>query len=883
MKYLKFLGLIVVSIMLVSCGSSGGGGADVSSGTSTITIAIGGSGQASIVEPKEDTMFAKVMKFVDILSPAEAEAGTGTIRLCEVPLIPLDVSIIAISITGGGITSPITDNIIFSSFDDHCETVIRTYTVPNGTGRVFHADAMNAGGNSIYEGTTVKDINGADYVQIIMGAVKKPLVYVSNADSDNVSAIDPVTFDVVATLGCSSLEGSCYEPRNLAVSYDGASVAVPFRHSDITIDIDTSNLFVNYDDIIEDSSFDEPYAVAFTCDDSEAWVVNKKGGGSSVGSISIINNSTNSVVASLEDECLSSPEGIAITNNMAYIANRGNGTVCVMDTLTRSFVTTIDVGGEPRFAVATPDGAFVYVSTDSSFVGIKKIRTSDNTIVATFEVRGRNLAVTPDGSKVYVATQSSSIGVINVATDSLSSISIPGAGIYGVTILLDGSLGFATDEKWEGGVYVFNPLNDQLITVDGSPVRIAVGRYPRAIATQPAPMSCEIIEPPVDEPECFTDSDCPEEGMTCTDGICELLEPSVYNVSFLVLGLVASGTFDVLLYDDTVDPDPVAPLETVTASDNISYNFNNQIQDSHTITLDITNVPSTQTCTFQANGSTTLTDSIQASDMIYAVLCEEIPLTCVPTLISPAEGAIMDNACISQEGQFDPMIWEFDWSSCEGATEYNLYVKNRLIANPAFDLEGIETPSFTFDAGGGSTEAYDNWFYRVRAMVNGIWGEWSEERNFTVEPLDHDCQQCVSEASIVMHPIVTSQLGGALNVEINGELWDATFYNQWSQSPQQGYYGTFAEDASVALYNLFHTSAFDLYDSNPAMVWGCEASPCTMVTPYVADPTTIFGYSFVNADRYGIDRSRVNTRDFRQDQGNISFVQWSESSSTACD
>ncbi len=133
--------------------------------------------------------------------------------------------------------------------------------------------------------------------------------------------------------------------------------------------------------------------------------------------------------------------------------------------------------------------------------------------------------------------------------------------------------------------------------------------------------------------------------------------------------------------------------------------------------------------------------------------------------------------------------------------------------------------------------------------------------------------------SIVLHH--TGQLGGALNIDINGTLWDATFYNQWSQSPQQSYNGNWASDASAALYNLFHPSAFNLYDSNPVMVWGCETSGCRMVTPYIGSPTMVYGYSFVNVGSFG-DQARVITTGITQDQDQaISFVQWSLSECTS--
>ncbi|MBI5195507.1 MAG: YncE family protein, partial [Nitrospirae bacterium] len=365
-------------------------------------------------------------------------------------------------------------------------TVSESFNVPNGSNRRFLVEALNSSGSVIYNGETTTNLNGsAVTLGIALSAVTTAQLYVlvSNADSDNVSVIDPNTLTVQTTLNCSSLgDISCYEPRNLAISHAGTLAYIPFRHSD--------NVIKSHPDVpdfsleISDDGFNEPYAVAFTADDSEAWVVNKQGGGSSTGSVSIIDTSTQSVTDTIDDICFSSPEGIAIANGKAYVANRGDGTVCVVNVASRTVSTTISTGGSPRYAVATPNGNFVYVSTDSSSAGIKKIRTSDDTITATIAVRGRNLAVMPDGTKVYVATQGNTIEVINVSNNSYSTITFTGAySIYGVAILSDSSYGFATDEDRDV-VYVFNPSTDTVVTTGGSPVEISVGSTPRAIAAQ---------------------------------------------------------------------------------------------------------------------------------------------------------------------------------------------------------------------------------------------------------------------------------------------------------------------------------------------------------------------------------------------------------------
>jgi len=44
---------------------------------------------------------------------------------------------------------------------------------------------------------------------------------------------------------------------------------------------------------------------------------------------------------------------------------------------------------------------------------------------------------------------------------------------------------------------------------------------------------------------------------------------------------------------------------------------------------------------------------------------------CVPILTVPEDGAIQDNGC---DQNSDLLHWSFDWTTCDGATLYNLYV-----------------------------------------------------------------------------------------------------------------------------------------------------------------------------------------------------------------
>lgn len=337
--------------------------------------------------------------------------------------------------------------------------------------------------DSASDGNSQHDSAGQDgSAETSEDATAKPsqYVFVSNADSHNVTIIDALS-PKATSIDCSTLVNvTCSEPRNLAVNHAGTLVAVPFRHSDNVLMLNIASQ--SFTDVISDVSFDEPYAVAFSSDDTEVWVANKKGGGSTVGSISIINVASKKVIATVEDAAFSSPEGILISGNNAYVANRGNGTMTMVNVSTRKVGKTITIGGSPRFAVATPNGNYVYVSTDAS--ELAKVRTSDGVVEKMIAVSSsRNLAMNPDGKTVYVAHMSSSIATVDVATNAIGEIPLTNSSnVYGVAIMSDGSLGFATSEG-SNAVHVFDVKQKSEITGGGF-YPVTVGSTPRAIAAQ---------------------------------------------------------------------------------------------------------------------------------------------------------------------------------------------------------------------------------------------------------------------------------------------------------------------------------------------------------------------------------------------------------------
>ena len=109
----------------------------------------------------------------------------------------------------------------------------------------------------------------------------------------------------------------------------------------------------------------------------------------------------------------------------------------------------------------------------------------------------------------------------------------------------------------------------------------------------------------------------------------------------------------------------------------------------------------------------------------------------IPQLVSPADGAVLDNG---RSDSRDDIVWDFEWSKVENATEYHLHVQGGNAAFPAIDQQGITETSFHRVSSGSFINDINrlDWTWKVRAKIGSAWGDWSEVRRFDVEPLNTD-------------------------------------------------------------------------------------------------------------------------------------------------
>jgi YVTN family beta-propeller protein len=154
--------------------------------------------------------------------------------------------------------------------------------------------------------------------------------------------IDTASYAVVETIAVGA------NPETVTVSPDGAYLYI--THYD-TSSVSAVNLTTGSASAI--ALRDAPLAVVFTPDSAHAYVGN-------VHSCTMIDTTTNDAddinAGDLPRGLQLSPDG-----KQAYVTNFGVCTLSVIDTITNSIATTVDVPGYPEVVAVSPDGGRIYL------------------------------------------------------------------------------------------------------------------------------------------------------------------------------------------------------------------------------------------------------------------------------------------------------------------------------------------------------------------------------------------------------------------------------------------------------------------------------------------------------------------------------------------
>ena len=284
-----------------------------------------------------------------------------------------DVSVIDISNKSGGDTviakvsvgngphsivlNPVTARAYVTNSYDNDVSVINTAnnsetaTIP--VGKEPRGIAVNSQGTRVYVSNSANDtvsvIDTANNTVIDTVEVESPYaiavnpagskVYVTNSFFNTVSIIDTSTNTVADIVNVGK------NPQGITVNPAGTKVYVTNRDSNTVSVIDTATNTLT--DTVDVGT--APFGIAINLEGAKAYVTNRD-------SVSVIDTTNNKVVATALNGKQLQLQGIAINSagTQAYIATTNKNQVMVVDLVTNTYKTGIDVGTSPSGMAITP-------------------------------------------------------------------------------------------------------------------------------------------------------------------------------------------------------------------------------------------------------------------------------------------------------------------------------------------------------------------------------------------------------------------------------------------------------------------------------------------------------------------------------------------------
>jgi YVTN family beta-propeller protein len=138
----------------------------------------------------------------------------------------------------------------------------------------------------------------------------------------------------------------------------------------------------------------------------------------------------------------------ADTAPKAYVGLFGDSGIAVIDTASNQVTKTISIPTGPHGMVITPDGKWVFASSDGDSV-VSVISTATDEVIASIDVgpMPHGLAITPDGSRVLVAGfGSDQVEAIDTSTNEMAW-QLPLPQPHNLAITADGQTAYAASQK----------------------------------------------------------------------------------------------------------------------------------------------------------------------------------------------------------------------------------------------------------------------------------------------------------------------------------------------------------------------------------------------------------------------------------------------------
>ena len=171
------------------------------------------------------------------------------------------------------------------------------------------------------------------------------------------------------------------------------------------------------------------------------------------GSLVVVNAADNAITTTVNvgNSSTRRASGLALTADGSTLYALIDAGVAKIDTATDSVTEVISMVGAQAIA-ASPDDSFLYVVGGASNDSLTRIRTSDNTVVATVSIGSdpTSVEITPDGDHALVVLMTSRSAVfVDTATNAITSTVTVGATPYGSVIAPSGTSAYVAD--WGGG------------------------------------------------------------------------------------------------------------------------------------------------------------------------------------------------------------------------------------------------------------------------------------------------------------------------------------------------------------------------------------------------------------------------------------------------
>jgi YVTN family beta-propeller protein len=240
------------------------------------------------------------------------------------------------------------------------------------------------------------------------------LAYVYNVGAGSVSVVRTADLTVVATIAVGRGD-SFVSFNNLAISPNAEFVYVPNTLDNTVSVIETATNQVR----VTVPVGQDPLSVAVTPDSQYLYVVNANS------PVSVIQTSDHTVIKHVGKASIAQ-QGLAITPDGQFAYTFGNSQfVQVISTATISLVASIalDQANFGTDIVVDPDSSYVYVPGAQTFTGngaLHVIDTASQSVVARVPIGGtpKYAAISPDGAKVYIANFNT-VDVIQTSDNSL--------------------------------------------------------------------------------------------------------------------------------------------------------------------------------------------------------------------------------------------------------------------------------------------------------------------------------------------------------------------------------------------------------------------------------------------------------------------------------